>query len=134
MNLDAFLSPRMISILILSIPVLIAVVGYLVIKAIYQPRNMKEWNKYFSNPDSREHMKERKKRLDAIMNRRPATVVPGIPSNRRDFALEPLIRQRKFKEAKAHIMEQMRRYQQSPDGGGKLEAYIQYLELIEGTG
>ena len=89
-----------------AIPVGILVMGYFVLRNLYCPRTTTEWKKLITDPAGRAHLRERKKRLDAIRNRKPGCILPGIPTSQRDFALEPLIRNGKFREAKAYIMEQ----------------------------
>ena len=115
------------------IPAGIMVMGYFVLRNMYCPRTATEWNKLIADPVRRSHLRERKKRLDAIRSRKPGCILPGIPTSQRDFALEPLIRNRKFREAKAYIMEQISKIRQSPDPPSKIRIYIQYLELIDGT-
>ena len=115
------------------IPAGIMVMGYFVLRNLYCPRTVTEWSKLIGDPGGRAHLRERKKRLDAIRSRRPGSILPGIPTSQRDFALEPLIRNRKFKEAKAYIMEQINQIRRSPNPSSKIRVYIQYLELIDGT-
>jgi hypothetical protein len=116
-----------------AMPLGIVVMGFVIVKTYYCPRSAGEWRKMFFDSGGRQRLRQRKKRLDAIRNRRPGSILPGIPTSQRDFALEPLIRNRKFKEAKAYIMEQIRRIREAPGASGKVRVYIQYLELIEGT-
>ena len=115
------------------IPLGIAVMGYCMLRAVYCPRSAKEWGRLFTHSKSRKRLRERKKRLDAIRSRRPGSILPGIPTSQRDFALEPRIRNKRFKEARAYIMEQIRRIRESHGATGRMRVYIQYLELIEGT-
>ncbi len=116
-----------------AIPAGILVMGYFVLRNLYCPRTTTEWKKLTTDPAGRAHLRERKKRLDAIRSRKPGSILPGILTSERDFALEPLIRNRKFREAKAYIMEQIRRIRQSPEPSSRIRVYIQYLELIDGT-
>ena len=116
-----------------AIPVGLAVLGFFIVKVYYAPRSYGEWKRFFSDTKGRAKLRERKRRLDAIRNRRPGSILPGIPTSERDFALEPLIRRRKFKQAKAYIMEQMHQHRHSASTRGRMNIYIQYLELIEGT-
>jgi hypothetical protein len=115
-------------------PFLILIMGYVILRALYVPRSIKEWKLLITNSEVRSKMRLRKIRLDAIRRRKPGSILPGVPTSQRDFALEPLIRRRRFKEAKAYIMEQIRRHRDA--GGsttGRINVYLQYLELIEGT-
>ena len=116
-----------------AIPAGIMVMGYFVLLNLYCPRTATEWRKLIADPDGRAHLRERKKRLDAIRSRKPGSILPGIPTSQRDFALEPLIRNRKFREAKAYIMEQINQIRRSPNPSSRIRVYIQYLELIDGT-
>ena len=111
----------------------ILVMGYCLLRAVYRPRSAREWGRLFIDSGSRKRLRERKMRLDAIRSRRPGSILPGIPTSQRDFALEPLIRNKRFKEARAYIMEQIRRIRESPGATGRMRVYIQYLDLIEGT-
>ena len=116
-----------------AIPAGIMVMGYFVLRNLYCPRTVTEWSKLIADPGGRSHLRERKRRLDAIRSRKPGCILPGIPTSQRDFALEPLIRNRKFREAKAYIKEQINQIRQSPNPSSKIRVYIQYLELIDGT-
>jgi len=115
------------------IPLGIVVMGYCILRAVYSPRSAREWGRLFTDSQSRKRLRERKTRIDAIRNRRPGSILPGIPTSQRDFALEPLIRNKRFKEARAYIMEQIRRIRELPGATGRMRVYIQYLELIEGA-
>jgi hypothetical protein len=117
-----------------GIPVVVLLAGYYILRYLYAPRNAMECRALLVDKEARRKLRERKRRLDAIRNRAPGSILPGIPTSQRDFALEPLIRNRKFKEARAYIMEQLRRQRNAPDGStSRTNIYVQYLDLIEGS-
>jgi hypothetical protein len=120
-------------ILSMALPVVLLFILFFTIRARYHPRSLREWSLLINDNEGRKKLRERKRRLNAIRSRAPGAILPGIPTSQRDFALEPLIRNRKFKEAKAYILEQIRRLRDSPEGSSRTSIYMQYLELIEGT-
>jgi len=128
------LPPGVISILLALIPLGLMVCVFSILRVVYHPRSRREWTMLFASAEVRARLRERKRRLDAIRTRKPGTILPGIPTSLRDFALEPLIRNGQFKAAKNYIMEQMRRHRDSPGETGRMAVYVQYLELIEGAG
>ena len=128
------LPPGVTAILSASIVIGLIVAVYYILRVYYCPRSGKEWRLLFVDTDVRSRLRQRKKRLDAIRSRKPGSILPGIPTSMRDFALEPLIRNGKFKAAKSYIMEQIRRHRDSPESNGRMRVYVQYLELIEGAG
>ena len=128
------LPPGVTSIVLAVIPAGLMFGIYFILRAVYLPRSRREWSLLFANVEARAKLRQRKRRLDAIRTRKPGTILPGIPTSLRDFALEPLIRNGQFRAAKNYIMEQMRRHRDSPDETGRMSVYVQYLELIEGAG
>ena len=133
MILDAIRTPVGLAICTGAAMVGCGFVFFFLVNALYLPRSPKEWYGIFSGSRTRARLRERKRRLDAIRSRRPGAILPGIPTSKRDFALEPLIRNGNFKAAKQYIMEQIRRMRDAPEGNGRMQVYVQYLELIEGT-
>ena len=115
----------------LGLAVLITVFVFF-IRGYYCPRSGREWRMLLRSAEARAKLRKRKQRLNAIRSRRPGSILPGIPTSMRDFALEPLIRNGQFKAARNYIMEQFRRHRDAPENNGRMRVYVQYLDLIEG--
>jgi hypothetical protein len=131
--LEGNMPTGVIRILLWLLPVGLIVLAYFALQFFYSPRSSREWRELFRDPEARKKLRVRRRRLNAIRNRRPGSILPGIPTSQRDFALEPLIRNGQFRAARHYIMEQIRHHRDSPEGNGRMRVYVQYLELIEGA-
>ncbi len=133
MMFAANLTPGTLVALLVLIPIVVVLAVVFFIRGYYCPRSGREWRVLMRSSEMRLKLRNRKKRLNAIRSRRPGSILPGIPTSMRDFALEPLIRNGQFRAARNYIMEQLRRHRDAPENNGRVRVYVQYLDLIEGA-